>query len=235
MNPDETCAWLRRQLPTEDWLYRVDPRCWAVTNVLGNIYNLVNRELPGLGVRPLPMGRGMKNGVALYLRNDFATQDFDELTRLVLAAHEHACRVSVSAASLWVSLRNPYDFESGYATVLEDYEAVQSLTDSEPALYAGCQECQMSLVRPGPDDTWQHRDEDSDEHPGHDPVPSPVELYPLSGMLDVMIHPRMPWGEGESTWRTTTDHPTLAMLAERVDRARGVRKTTRTQTLLGRV
>lgn len=138
--------WYRRNLaysePDTQWIDDVDPRCWQVLAAMPTgIHNLVDQQLPGHGIRPL--GRRVDPdvpptrliGIELLLRRELATVDMDELTRLCLAAHQHLVRVSVDSADLRTYLRNPFDFESGYAEVLDPGEE----EPWEPANWAGCQ------------------------------------------------------------------------------------------------
>lgn len=249
MTPEDTLAWIKTQMRYEpagaDWLDKIDLRCWAVTNELANIYNLVDRSLPNCGLSSIG------SGIGLLVRKDYATQDFGELTGLVLAAHQHAVRVSISSAALWAYQENPYDFESGYAEVTEDWETAERWDGGEPATRGGCnwrkekhglwpdyyhqEPCSLDIIRDGPDEPWRHLGEQDGEEYDHAAEPSTIEVRPLTGYLELQLHPRDPWGTGSpDTWRSAQEHPTLPMLAARIDRRLGHRKTTRTQTRMAK-
>lgn len=219
---DRTAEWLRSAMEREplgpSWIDQVDPRCWEVTRALDNIYNLSSGSLPNRGMRPIPMGNDQLGGVAMYLRADMATQDFDELTSLVIAAHQHACRVSIGSAALWGYQENPGDFESAYAEVTTEHHVVEewrgeTYNEWEPPTHAGCATCQRQLVRRH-GGRWVHDDEQPD--PPHDPEPMTVEVHELTGYIELMIHPRAPWGSTDTDWRGVSEHPTLSMLAARI-------------------
>lgn len=112
---------VRRHLPGAP-IDGIDPRCYLVLRTLAPFYRLPILADELAPMFPLPLDEwedarraedeyptvrrpdsGVERcwkGIAVQVTGDLATWDADELTRLVLAAHEHHCRVSLAPTVL---------------------------------------------------------------------------------------------------------------------------------------
>lgn len=98
--PTEPADWYARNYPDAPPL---DYRCLAVLASWERLYNLhpTGRSRRDGGFRAIPGPRG-DTGAGVEVRfpqGSLSTYDDAGLTRLVVAAHRYACRVSVSARS----------------------------------------------------------------------------------------------------------------------------------------
>lgn len=192
----DAADWYRRSYPDwSEWVDRVDGRCWQVLVSFRAIHNLVSRMLPDGGIQQCG------SGIQWFTSQSLATFDFDELTRLVVAAHEYGCRVQVANDDMvgaWENRYEPTYFATyGPAREFGDYEPGR-LLHVPPGLVTSCGYetvdrdgepvyCRRVLRRVTTGAPWRH---DCDRHGGHTPVPEDLEVFPLSGLLTVTVHPR---------------------------------------------
>lgn len=214
--------WYRRNYKDHaDWVDGSDPRCWSVIAALGAIYNVTSSDMPDGGLRRCA------DGLQMFVRSDVASWDGDEMTQLVIAAHKHLCRVSISAADIYGVPANPFNWESRLDRVISGREFDWPDMEVSPGLATGCDyqdkhradgRCGENLVRASLDSPWTHEfahEWPDDERYAHEPVPADeIPVYPMSNYLLLMVHPR----EGAYTRGTSgmTHHPDLEYLQARI-------------------
>lgn len=187
--------WYARNYPeTAPDLVGTDDRCWTVLGALGQIYNLVNRNLPDGGLRRAG------NGLAMVINTEVATYDGSEMTKLVIAAHQHCCRVAVRPVILVATTAYYGGIHQRDGVHREVHSLIDDLAnewgdvylpgeDVEEALFGTCHECGLPIHRDTEPSPWVHDDDPDDDHE-IDPVLPTVELH--QAVLEVLIMPRDP-------------------------------------------
>ena len=217
------------------WVTEVDPRTWQVLGVLGHLHNLLDHKLPHHGVRQAG------DGIKALIRGDLSTFDGDELTRLVIAGHELACRVSIHPTYIHgARVQDPdYDYDYGWERLIDMYEpdlpeywAGEDM-EADPLLETICHapvgpegqtECGSTLRRQTLTSDWVHAHyhdpEDiadiealEDLEDDHGPEPAPLIVEPITGYLWVQVVPREI--DADHLFHR---HPTLDKLQDRIQK-----------------
>lgn len=213
-------AWYRQAYPdTSEWVEDVDRRCWDVLVAYEAIHNLTTHMLPDGGIRRCG------DGISFFTRGPLSTFDFDELTRLVVAAHRYGCRVQIANDDLIAARENLHDPENGHFAEYgpaRDYNYEPGWpAHASPGLVTSCGAesddrpdgetvaCHRLIRRLAVEAPWQHDYGDSGPLGPHTPEPEDLEFEPLHGFLTVTVHPRTL----DQTAHVFRRHPGLDQLA----------------------